>query len=122
MKKGKTFHTFNLNRLITHVTNVGYNINRIFTPWCQNSYCKVPILNRKTYSIAMGTNHHLAALNKLGSHVAPWGPTPIFFRGYESSLHLQTFLLSHRAMFKHGGKKLFVLCLLVKNVSAVDDR
>ena len=26
---------------------------------------------------------------------------------------------SHRAMFKLGGKKLFVLCLLVKNVSAV---
>ena len=25
----------------------------------------------------------------------------------------------HRAMFKLGGKKIFVLCLLVKNVSAV---
>ena len=28
-------------------------------------------------------------------------------------------LPAHRAMFKLGGKKLFVLCLLVKNVSAV---
>ena len=28
-------------------------------------------------------------------------------------------LHAHRAMFKLGGKKLFVLCLLVKNVSAV---
>ena len=27
--------------------------------------------------------------------------------------------ITHRAMFKLGGKKLFVLCLLVKNVSAV---
>ena len=27
---------------------------------------------------------------------------------------------SHRAMFKLGGKKLFVLCLLVKNVSAAN--
>ena len=27
--------------------------------------------------------------------------------------------VSHRAMFKLGGKKIFVLCLLVKNVSAV---
>ena len=27
---------------------------------------------------------------------------------------------SHRAMFKLGGKKLFVLCLLVKNESAVN--
>ena len=27
--------------------------------------------------------------------------------------------ISHRAMFKLSGKKLFVLCLLVKNVSAV---
>ena len=26
---------------------------------------------------------------------------------------------THRAMFKLGGKKLFVLCLLVKNMSAV---
>ena len=26
---------------------------------------------------------------------------------------------SHRAMFKLGGKKIFVLCLLVKNMSAV---
>ena len=29
------------------------------------------------------------------------------------------FTKAHRAMFKLGGKKLFVLCLLVKNVSAV---
>ena len=28
--------------------------------------------------------------------------------------------MPHRAMFKLGGKKLFVLCLLVKNVSAVN--
>ena len=28
-------------------------------------------------------------------------------------------MVAHRAMFKLGGKKLFVLCLLVKNVSAV---
>ena len=27
---------------------------------------------------------------------------------------------THRAMFKLGGQKLFVLCLLVKNVSAVN--
>ena len=27
--------------------------------------------------------------------------------------------ITHRAMFKLGGKKIFVLCLLVKNVSAV---
>ena len=29
-------------------------------------------------------------------------------------------VIAHRAMFKFGGKKLFVLCLLVKNVSAVN--
>ena len=29
------------------------------------------------------------------------------------------FNMPHRAMFKLGGKKLFVLCLLVKNMSAV---
>ena len=29
-------------------------------------------------------------------------------------------LAAHRAMFKLGGKKLFVLCLLVKNVSAAN--
>ena len=62
----KTFHTFNLNRLISHVTNVGYHINKIFPPWCQNSYRKMPIINRKTYSMAMGTNHHLAAILKSG--------------------------------------------------------
>ena len=28
--------------------------------------------------------------------------------------------VTHRAMFKLGGKKLFVLCLLVKNVSAAN--
>ena len=30
------------------------------------------------------------------------------------------FTFTHRAMFKLGGKKLFVLCLLVKNVSAAN--
>ena len=34
------------------MTDIGYHINRIFTPWCQNSYPKGPIFNRKTYSIA----------------------------------------------------------------------
>ena len=48
------------------MTNVGYHISRIFTPWCQISYRKVLIFNHKTYSIAMGTNHHLAAILKLG--------------------------------------------------------
>ena len=32
---------------------------------------------------------------------------------------LEVLPVTHRAMFKLGGKKLFVLCLLVKNVSAV---
>ena len=48
------------------MTNGDYHINRIFTPWCQNSYLKVPIFNRITYSIPMGTNHHLAAILKSG--------------------------------------------------------
>ena len=93
MKKGKTFHTFNLNRLITHVTNVGYNINRVFTTWCQNSYRKVPIFNRKTFPMA-GTDHHLATILKSGSYVAPGGPIPNFFRAIEGSVYLQTFLLN----------------------------
>ena len=49
--------------------------------------------HRIPYSIAVGTNHHLAAPNKSGSYVAPWGPIANFFRGYESSLYLQTLLL-----------------------------
>ena len=49
--------------------------------------------HRIPYSIAVGTNHHLAALNKSGSYVGPWCPIPNFFRGYESSLYLQTLLL-----------------------------
>ena len=77
----KTFHTFNLNRLISHVTNVGYHINRIFPPWCQNSYRKMPIINRKTYSMAMGTNHHLAAILNQVLH-GPRGSYPKFFSGY----------------------------------------
>ena len=48
---------------------------------------------RISYPIAKGTNHHLAALDKLGSHAAPRGPTPNFFRGKPSSIYLQTFLL-----------------------------
>ena len=31
--------------------------------------------------------------NKSESYAAPWEPTPIFFRSYESSLYLQTLLL-----------------------------
>ena len=44
-------------------------------------------------SIAMGTHHHLAVLNKSGSHMAPLGPIPIFLRGIDSSVYPQTFLL-----------------------------
>ena len=37
-----------------------------------------------------------------------------------SSNQMRHFTKSHRAMFELGGKKLFVLCLLVKNVSAAN--
>ena len=94
MKKGKTFHTFNLNRLITHVTNVGYNINRVFTTWCQNSYRKVPIFNRKTYSIAMGTNHHLAAILKSGPTWPQGVLSQFFLGGIDGYVYLQTFLFN----------------------------
>ena len=63
------------------MTNGDYHINRIFTPWCQNSYLKVPIFNRITYSIPMGTNHHLAAiLNQVLR--GPKGSYPKCFSGY----------------------------------------
>ena len=42
---------------ISHMPDVilSYHMQRIFTPWCQNSYPKGPIFNLKTFSIAMGT-------------------------------------------------------------------
>ena len=46
------------------------------------------------YSIDIETHHHLAALNKSGSHLAPWGPIPNFLRAIDSSMYLQTFLLN----------------------------
>ena len=60
--------------------------------------------NKKSYTLIKQTNNNVqclwwhtttlqGALNKSGSYAAPWGPIPIFFRSYESSLHLQTFLL-----------------------------
>ena len=73
--------------------NVGYHIDRIFTPWCQNSYHKAPIFNRKTYSIAMGTNHHLAAILKSGP-TWPQGILSHFFQDIHGYVYLQTFLLN----------------------------
>ena len=59
---------------------------------------------KKSYTLIKQTNNNVqclwwhtttlqGALNKSGSYAAPWGPIPNFFRSYESSLHLQTFLL-----------------------------
>ena len=63
-----------------------YHKKRTFTPWCQIFYLTVPNISSllncylMLYTFAMGTQQHLAALNKSGSHAAPWGPTPNFLR------------------------------------------
>ena len=67
--------------------------------------------------MAMGTNHHLTALNKIRSYVAPWGPIPIFFQGKPSSIYLQTFLLDdHWSKAKGLGA---YLCLSIKSASKI---
>ena len=38
----------------SYVTDLSYHIEKIFTPWWQNSYRKVPIFTCKTYSMAVG--------------------------------------------------------------------
>ena len=46
----------------------------------------------------------------------------MYFEHLKTSVEIEHQLhapLPHRAMFKLGGEKMFVLCLLVKNVSAV---
>ena len=67
----------------------------------------------------------LFALATYGSLVTFGVLRTFFFRTLASSWSkVNTYSISkldypHRAMFKLGGKNLFVLCLLVKNLSAV---
>ena len=64
--------------------------------WSQktkNSYTLIKQTNNNVQCLWWHTTTLQGALNKSGSYAAPWGPIPNFFRSYESSLHLQTFLL-----------------------------
>ena len=63
--------------------DVSYHMLRILTPWCQNPYRKVPVslLNYVLLPWAQTTTLQ----GQINSYMAPCGPIPNFFRGYESS-------------------------------------
>ena len=95
----KTFHSFSLN-----IWTVKWLYNQavwlmwaitIFTPWCQNSYRRAPIFTWLSYTMlySQGLKPPPCSAGEIRVLRGPMGLIPIFFRSYQSSLYLQTFLL-----------------------------